>query len=113
MVLGTPDRSSVKRLLVFPLAVHPEPVGRMLRDVCLRGARVALDNVGSFTAVRRLSQQLQRSLVIAAPRPRDANEENRRAQYSRNLIGADKERGVLIHEPRPVLLLLARRRLIS
>ena len=68
----------------------------MFSDVRLCGTRVTLDDVRALSAIRWLREQLQRRFVVTAPRARNADEKYRRADNSRDFIGADKKCGVLV-----------------
>src|SRR5580765_4431659 len=85
----------------------------MLRYMAFGGTRVTLDNIGALSAVRRLREQLERSLVMAAAGPLDPHEKHRRADYACDLVGADEKRSVLVQKARPVFFLVVRRRLIG
>ena len=51
-------QSRVKRLVVLPLAVQPQPVGGAAADLLLQHARIALDDLRTRIAiVRRLGEQ--------------------------------------------------------
>src|SRR5258706_15820785 len=50
---------SVQRFLIFPFAVHPQPVGGILRNVRLCNPRVSFYDVGAFPRIRRLRDQLE------------------------------------------------------
>jgi acyl-CoA synthetase (AMP-forming)/AMP-acid ligase II len=94
-------------LPVLPLAVQPQPVGRAAADLLLELARVVLDDLRSGLAVvRRLGEQRQLDEITAAPVAPHGDVDHRRLDDLGDLVGAHEERGVLVEEARPVLLLV-------
>lgn len=98
---------------MFPSAVAPEPVFRLIGDVDFQLVCVALHNGVLRHFLRVFAQQRECHLIVATPHLIDTVVEHRQVVFSGEIFSAIDERGILVEKLCPVAFVDIRWRLVA